>query len=53
MQGEDEDPFVDLEDEVSQVEMLLNESCVDTAVSAHKAIVNESLLPVCQERCRQ
>ena len=45
----DEDPFADLEDEVSQVEMLLNESCGNTAVSAHKAIANESLLPVCQE----
>ena len=45
----DEDPFADLEDEVSQVEMLLNESCGDTAVSAHEAIANESLLPVCQE----
>ena len=29
--------------------MLLNESCGDTAVSAHEAIANESLLPVCQE----
>ena len=38
----DEDPFADLEDEVSQVEMLLNESCGDTAVSAHEAIANES-----------
>ena len=45
----DEDPFADLEDEVSQVEMLLNESCGDNAVSPHKAIANESLLPVCQE----
>ena len=45
----DEDPFADLEDEVSQIEMLLNESCGDNAVSPHKAIANESLLPVCQE----
>lgn len=45
----DEDPFADLEDEVSQVEMLLNKSCGDTAVSAHEAIANKSLLPVCQE----
>ena len=46
---DDEDPFAHLEDEVSQVKMLLNESCGDTAVSAHEAIANESLLPVCQE----
>ena len=29
--------------------MLLNESCGDTTVSAHEAIANESLLPLCQE----
>ena len=44
-----EPPDDDLEDEVSQVEMLLNESCGDTTVSAHEAIAKEGLLPVCQE----
>ena len=31
------------------LQLLLNESCGDTAVSAHEAIANESLLPVSQE----
>ena len=44
----DEDPFADLEDEVSQVEMLLNDSCGNIAVSPHEAIASESLLQVCQ-----
>ena len=39
----DEDPFSDLEDNVSQVEMLLNESCCDTAVTTHEAIAHESV----------
>ena len=45
----DEDPFSDLEDDILQVNALLEESCGDTATSAHESIADENLLPVCQE----
>ena len=42
----DEDPFSDLEDDVLQVNALPEESCGDTATSAHESIADENLLPV-------